>query len=206
MSRKASNIPFQTKRLYKIIASRQVEIPFFRGIARQRGRGFGALAQVLGELQFLFCLNILSQRLNVLSCWSLLHQKLLRLSVEERISRQLQRMCEDRLWQNSWVVVAGKRLQEESFQEILQNKSISREKKLLKTFLNNHVEQFLDSVFCGSFWKSWRKNSTSWRCLVVPETKKLSYYFTVWKLHRLWISNGSELLRWYETSIVGFET
>ena len=30
-----------------MVASRQVVIPFHRGVARQRGRGFGALAQVI---------------------------------------------------------------------------------------------------------------------------------------------------------------
>ena len=32
-----------------MVASRQVEIPFYRGIGQQRGRGFGALAQVIGR-------------------------------------------------------------------------------------------------------------------------------------------------------------
>ena len=32
-----------------MVASRQVEIPYYRGIGRQRGRGFGALAQVIGR-------------------------------------------------------------------------------------------------------------------------------------------------------------
>ena len=32
-----------------MVASREVEIPFFRGIGRQRGRGFGAHAQVIGK-------------------------------------------------------------------------------------------------------------------------------------------------------------
>ena len=38
-----------------MVASRQVEIPFYRGVGRQRGRGFGALAQVIGRtaIQFL---------------------------------------------------------------------------------------------------------------------------------------------------------
>ena len=31
-----------------MVASRQIEIPFYRGVGRQRGRGFGALAQVIG--------------------------------------------------------------------------------------------------------------------------------------------------------------
>ena len=32
-----------------MVASRQVEIPYYRGVGRQRGRGFSALAQVFGR-------------------------------------------------------------------------------------------------------------------------------------------------------------
>ena len=32
-----------------MVASRQVEIPYYRAVERQRGRGFGALAQVIGR-------------------------------------------------------------------------------------------------------------------------------------------------------------
>ena len=32
-----------------MVASRQVKIPYCRGVGRQRGRGFGALAQVIGR-------------------------------------------------------------------------------------------------------------------------------------------------------------
>ena len=32
-----------------MVASRKVEISFYRGVGRQRGRGFGALAQVIGR-------------------------------------------------------------------------------------------------------------------------------------------------------------
>ena len=32
-----------------MVASRQVEIPFYRGVGRPRGRGFCALAQVIGR-------------------------------------------------------------------------------------------------------------------------------------------------------------
>ena len=32
-----------------MVASRQVEIPYYRGVGRQGGRGFGALAQVIGR-------------------------------------------------------------------------------------------------------------------------------------------------------------
>ncbi len=32
-----------------MVASREVEIPFYKGFGRQRGRGVGALAQVIGR-------------------------------------------------------------------------------------------------------------------------------------------------------------
>ena len=32
-----------------MIASRELELPCYRGVKRQRGRGFGALAQVIGR-------------------------------------------------------------------------------------------------------------------------------------------------------------
>ena len=40
-----------------MVASRQVEIPFYRGVGRQRGRRFGALAQVIGRTAIPFLSN-----------------------------------------------------------------------------------------------------------------------------------------------------
>ena len=37
-----------------MVASRQVEIPYYRAVGRQRGRGFGTLAQVIGRTVFPF--------------------------------------------------------------------------------------------------------------------------------------------------------
>ena len=37
-----------------MVASRQVELPFYRGFGRQLGRGFGALAQAFGRTAFPF--------------------------------------------------------------------------------------------------------------------------------------------------------
>ena len=41
-----------------MVASREVEIPFHRGVDRQRGRGFGALAQVIGRTAIPFLREI----------------------------------------------------------------------------------------------------------------------------------------------------
>ena len=37
-----------------MVAPRQIEIPFYRGVGRQRGRGFGALAKTIGRTAFPF--------------------------------------------------------------------------------------------------------------------------------------------------------
>ena len=51
---KASNIHFKRKGRYKMVASRQIEIPFYRRIGRKCGRGFGALAQIIGTTAIVF--------------------------------------------------------------------------------------------------------------------------------------------------------
>ena len=40
-----------------MVASRQVEIPYYRAVRRQRGRGFGALAQSIGRSAIPFLRN-----------------------------------------------------------------------------------------------------------------------------------------------------
>ena len=92
----------------------------------------------------------------------------------EKISRQPQTVWADSVWEISRVLSAGKRLQAGSFQQNLQNKSVSREGTFLQTFLIIHVGQFSVPTFCGSFWKPWRESPSSWQCVVIPRTRKLS--------------------------------
>ena len=126
--------------------------------------------------------------------------------VVEKFSRRLQRVWESKLWKHNWVKGAEKGLQAASSQQNLQNKSVGREKTLLQTFLVDHVKQFLVPTFCGDVWKSWRESPNCWICTLLAWTWNLSYYLTWWKLRRVLISNGSELLRWFKTDVLGFET
>ena len=108
-------------------------------------------------------------------------------------------MWEDKLWENNWVVVAGKELKAESFQQNLQNKPVVRKKIFAQTYFIIHVEQYSVTTFCGSLGKCWSEIPSRWRCLVVPRTVYLSQYLIWWKLHKVWNSNRSELLQWFET-------
>ena len=60
-----------------MVASRQVELPYFRGVGRQRGRGFGALAQVTGRTAIPFL------RKNVVSAAKRIGDDMLELAAPE---------------------------------------------------------------------------------------------------------------------------
>ena len=82
-----------------MVGSREVEIPYYRGVGRQRGRGYGALPQVIGRTAISFL------RKYIVSAAKRVGADLLEFVVPEiaevvscrRISRQLQRVSEDRL-------------------------------------------------------------------------------------------------------------
>ena len=98
MFRKVSSIQFLHIRYYKMLASRQVEIPYFRAVGRQRGWRFGALAQVIRRTAIPFLRKyIVPVAKRVGADWNLLWQKSQRLLVVEAIPRQLQRIWERKL-------------------------------------------------------------------------------------------------------------
>ena len=63
-----------------MVALRQVEIPFYGGVGRQRGRGCGALAQAIVRTAIPILRKYIvpaAKRVGaVLTCWILLCQKL----------------------------------------------------------------------------------------------------------------------------------
>ena len=183
-----------------MVASRQVEIPYHRCVGRQRGRGFGALAQVIGRTAFPFLRKYIVPAARRAGA-DLLEVAVSEIAeVVERGGRKSFKTAAKSVGKNNWVKGSGKGLQAESFQQNLLNNPVGRKETFLQTFLVEHVkQQFSVPTFCGSVWKSWRESPNCWRCPVLAWTRNLSNYLTWWKLHRVWISNGSELLRRFET-------
>ena len=175
-----------------MVASRQVEIPYCRAVGRQRGRGLGALAQVVGRTAIHFLPTYLVPAAKRIGADML---KFAAPEIEEVIRRP-QRVWEGKLRKINCVAVVNRG---EMVQQNLLNNPVGREETMLRTFVVDHVEQFSVPTFCGSVWKCWREGPNCWRCLVLAWTINLSNYLTWWKLHRIWISNESELLRWFET-------
>ena len=82
-----------------MVASRQVDIPFYRGIGRQRGRGFGALAHVIGRTAIPFLRNYIVPAAKCVGA-DLMEFAVLEFAevVEGRTNfKTLQRVWEDRL-------------------------------------------------------------------------------------------------------------
>ena len=149
-----------------MVASRQVEIPYYRAVGRQKGRGFGALAQVIGRTAIPFL------RKYVVSAAKRLGADFLEFAVPEiaevvsgrinfktaaksvgkkTLKKQLREGEGSRRWR-------GKN-RGESFQQNLLNNPVGREENFLQTFLVDHVkQQFSVPTFCGSVWKSWRES------------------------------------------------
>ena len=125
-----------------MVASRQVENPFHRGTGRQRGRGFVTFAQVLGRK----AIPLLPKY--IIPAAKLVGADLLEFSVpeigdvpsERKIFKTAANSVARRTLRKQLLVVAGKGVQAESFQENMQNKPVGRKKTFLQTFLINHVE------------------------------------------------------------------
>ena len=144
-----------------MVASRQVEIPYCRAVGRQRGRGFGALAQVIGRTAIPFL------RKYVVPAAKRVGAELLEFAVPEiaevvsgrKNFKTAAKSVGKQTLKNNWVKGAEKGLQAESFQQNLLNNPVGREETLLQTFLVDHVKhKFSGPNFCGSVWKSWRES------------------------------------------------
>ena len=141
-----------------MVASRQVEIPYYRGVGRQRGRGFGALAQVIGRTAIPFL------RKYIVPAAKRVGADLLEFAVPE-----ITEVVSGRKNFKTAAKSVGKQTLKkqlgsagntgESFQQNLLNNPVGREETFSQTFLVDHVkQQFLVPTFCGSVWESWSES------------------------------------------------
>ena len=136
-----------------MVASRQVELPYYRAVERQRGRGFGALAQVIVRTTISFLLKYVVPAAKRIGA-DMLDFAAPRIG-EVFSSRKFKTAVKNvgkKLWKYSWLAVANRG---ESFQKNLLNDAIGREETFLQTFPVDHVkQQFSVPSFCGSVWRN----------------------------------------------------
>ena len=118
------------------------EIPFYTSFGRQRQWRNGALAQVFGRPA------IPLLRKYIVPAAERVGAGLLQFSAREiwevvggrKISWQLQKLWEGKFWENSWVVVTGKKLHAKAFQRNRRIKPIGRDETFSQTFLTYNVK------------------------------------------------------------------
>ena len=145
MFRKASNIHLWPKRHHKTVPSRQIEIPFYRELDWQRGRGFGAREQGFGRsaIPFLRKYFIPTAKRVGAELLEIASPQIDEVESGRRNFKTVAMSCDDKLWVNSWLLVAWKRLQAKSFQQKLQSKSVVHEETFSRTIL---------SIMWSIFW------------------------------------------------------
>ena len=136
-----------------MVASRQVEFPYYRGVGRQRGRGFGALAQVIGRTAIPFLRKYIVPAAKRV-CVDLLEFALPEIAEVVSGRKNLKtaaKSVEKQTLKNQLGEGNRKGLQAKSFQQNLLNNPVGREETFLQTFLVDHVKQhFSVPTFCGS--------------------------------------------------------
>ena len=145
-----------------MVASRQVEIPYYRGIGRQRGRGFGALAQVFGRFAIPFL------RKKVVPAAKRIGSDMLEFAAPEigdvfsgrKSFKSAARSVGKRTLKKKQLRSGSKQKRIiESFQQNPLNNLVGHEEIFLQTFLIEYVkQQFSVPTFCGSVGKSWRES------------------------------------------------
>ena len=124
-----------------MVASRQVEIPYNRAVGRQRGSGFGALAQVIGRTAIPFL------RKYVVPAAKRVGADLLEFAVPETAEvvggrksfKTAAKSVGNKTLKNNWGVVVNRG---ETFQSNQLNNPVGCEETFLQTFLVDHVKQF----------------------------------------------------------------
>ena len=167
-----------------MVASRQAEIPYYRGVGRQRWRGFGALAQLFGRILIpVLCKYVVpaAKRIGA-DMLEFAAPEIGEVISGRKSFKTAAKVWESKLWKTNWVTVVNRG---ESSKQNLLNNPVGRDETFLQTLLVDHVKQFSVPTFCRSVWKSWRESSNWWRFPVLAWTRNLSNYLTWWKLHSL---------------------
>ena len=140
-----------------MVGSRQVEIPYFRVVGRQKGRGFGDLAQVIGRSAVPFL------RKNVVPAAKGIRANMLEFAppeIGEVISgRKSFKTAAKGVGKQSLKKQLGSgSKQRRPFQQTVLNNPVGREETFSQKFFINYVKQLSVPTFRGSVWKSWRES------------------------------------------------
>ena len=139
-----------------MVASRQVEIPFFRGIGRQRRRGFSALAQVVGRKAIPLLTEYIiaaAKRAGAVLMDFVLPETADVVSDGKKFKTAAKSVGSQTL--RKQLGSGSRKMSTSKLTPVKSAKQTNRSRgECQKTFFINYFEQFLAPTFCGSFRKS----------------------------------------------------
>ena len=112
-----------------MVAQSSAIFPIFRGNARQHGRGFGALAQTLGRTAIPFIKKYIVPAAKGIGAdlFEIAAPEIGEVAVDEKNSKRLQKMLEQKQFENSWEVEK-------------RNPSVEQEEPFLKRVIQKSVK------------------------------------------------------------------
>ena len=196
--RKTSNIPFCCKRRYKIDYSKQVEISFYRGIGQQHGRVLRALAQIIGRTAINFW------RKNIIPAAKHVGADLLEVAApdiaEVFCCRKIFKIAAKSVGRQTLRKQLASGRSKKSASRVIPKKSAKLTSRPLRDVFMNLSQCSCQVIFDTTLLPFVTVSGNLRRkipVVVVRWTKNLNFYLTWWELHRVWFSDGSELLRWF---------
>ena len=105
-----------------MVASRQIDIPFYMAIGQQSGRGFRALAQVFGGTAIsVLCENIVPVAKGVgVNLLEFAATEIVEVVSARNVFKTAAKSAKRQILRTNWLLVARKRQQTELFQQNLQ--------------------------------------------------------------------------------------
>ena len=161
-----------------MVASKTLEIPYHKGIGRQRGRCFGALAQIIGRTAILFL------RKHIVPAAKRVVADLLEFAVPEVAdvsSGKKNNKTAGKRWKTDIVKTTWRWQAKEkhSSQNFGAKQSVRQRLFLLKLQINIDKSKELSvPTFCCSFWESWCETPSCGQCVVFSRTRNLSNYIS----------------------------
>ena len=138
-----------------MVASRQVEIPYYRAVGRQRGRRFRALAQVIGRTAIPFLRKYIVPAANRAGADLLEFAENAEVVSGRKKFKTAAKSVGRQTLKKQMGEGSRKRTGSRIIPKSLLNIPVGREEIFLQTFLVDHVkQQFSVPTFCGSVWKS----------------------------------------------------
>ena len=163
-----------------MIASNNLELPYYKGIGRQRSRGFGAPAQVIGKTAIPFLRKYIvptAKRVGADLFEFAVPEVADFVSGRKSFKHAAKSVGRQTLRKQLW----GGRQKRSNPVKNLKQLGHAESFLLILQINNDRSKQFSVPTFFCSFWESWCACPSCGQCVIFSRTRNLSHYISWWK-------------------------